>query len=74
MIINAQTTRLVWECRSVIKSLKSGPLRELLEWIHEINTIEVNEVKAEIEAAYNHSGYGTFVRDLAMRLLEGIYI
>ena len=60
--------------RSVIRSLKNGPVRELPQWLHEIHTIDINGVKAEIEAAYKHSGYGSFVRDLARRLQEGLYI
>jgi hypothetical protein len=36
--------------------------------------MELNGVKAEIEAAYVHSGFGTFARDLATRLAAHMYI
>ena len=60
--------------RSVIRSLKTGPLQKLPQWLHQIQTIDINGVKAEIEAAYRHSGYGAFVRDLARRINEGLYL
>ena len=61
-------------CRSVIRSLRGGPARQLPAWMHEVDIMEANGVKAEIEAAYQQSGYGAFTRELASRLIQRQYI
>ena len=60
--------------RMVIRSLKDGPIADLPLWLYELEIMEANGVKAEIEAAYKHSGYGAFTRVLARRLEEGAFI
>ena len=60
--------------RAVLRSLRNGPMSAPTKWMHELDIMEINGVKAEIEAAYKHFGYGAFVRDLARRLEEDQYI
>jgi len=54
--------------RGVLKSLRYGPVGAVPAWSQQLDFMEHNGVKAEIEAAYMHSGFGTFARDLANRL------
>lgn len=57
-------------CRQVIRSLSGSSMRKNDQWMRELAIMEANDTKAEIEAAYRHSGYGAFARDLAARLLQ----
>nr|AKI32380.1 meiotic protein [Watanabea reniformis] len=56
--------------RSLIRSLKSGVLRNQPEWLQEVEAMEEAHVKAEIEAAYRAQGFGAFARCLACCLIQ----
>ncbi len=60
--------------RSGLTSLRGGPVAGVAAWMQQLDLMEHNGVKAEIEAAYLHSGFGTFARDLASRLAAHLII
>ena len=57
-------------CRSLIGSLHQGPVAQEQSWLHELDVMELNGVKAEIESAHSRAGFGAFARDLAEELTQ----
>ena len=66
--------KIGWSSRSVLRSLRGSLVGGVPSWMQQLDLMEHNGVKAEIEAAYVHSGFGNFARDLASRLAAHMYI